>query len=65
MNHSHLIPKVNPKLITVANMDWKINEYFAFLPQSVVQPIEVEKWQGTINFEKPNFNPDGPIYPIE
>ena len=65
MNNSHLIPKVNPKLITVANMDWKINEYFAFLPQSVVQPIEVEKWQGTINFEKPNFNPDGPIYPID
>ena len=30
MNHSHLIPKVNPKLITISNMDWKINEYFAF-----------------------------------
>lgn len=65
MNDSQLLPKVNPKLITVKNMNWKINEYFAFLPQSVVQPIEVEKWQGTINFDQPNFNPDGPIYPIE
>ena len=46
-------------------MSWKIDDYFSFLPQSVVQPIEVEKWQGTINFDEPNFDPDGTIYPIE
>lgn len=65
MENGEFLPKVNPKLITTSNMSWKIDDYFSFLPQSVVQPIEVEKWQGTINFDEPNFDPDGTIYPIE
>ena len=65
MKDGNLIPSINPKLISTKNMYWKVDEYFAFLPHSVIQPIEVEKWQGTIDFEKPNFDPYGPIYPID
>lgn len=64
MENGILIPKSNDKLITVENMAWKISSYFAFLPDSIIQPIDVEKWQGKIHFDKPNFNPDLQIEPI-
>ena len=57
--------KLNEKIITQENMYWKIDNYFSVLPDSMIHPVEVEKWQGQLNFDKPNFDPDGIIYPIE
>ncbi|MGN1343522.1 MAG: hypothetical protein ACI4U3_03025 [Traorella sp.] len=65
IHHSYLYPNISKKIVTVENMNWKIDEYYAVLPELTIQPVEVEKWQGNINFEKPNFDPYGLIYPIE
>ena len=65
MRNNRILPYSNEKLITTSNMDWKISEYFALLPESIVSPIEIEKWNGTIRFEQPNYDPDAPIQEIE
>ena len=56
---------LSKKIITKENMYWKIDDYFSVLPDSMIHPVEVEKWQGQVNFDEPNFDPDGIIYPIE
>ena len=65
MRNNRILPYSNEKLITTDNMNWKVSEYFALLPESIVSPIEIEKWNGTIHFEKPNYDPDAPIQQIE
>lgn len=65
MRNNRILPYSNEKLITTDNMDWKVSEYFALLPESIVSPIEIEKWNGTIHFEEPNYDPDAPIQQIE
>ena len=69
-NLNHIINVSTPinlsdKIITKENMYWKIDNYFSVLPDSMIHPVEVEKWQGQVNFDEPNFDPDGIIYPIE
>ena len=56
---------LSEKIITKENMYWKIDDYFSVLPDSMIHPVEVENWQGEVNFDAPNFDPDGTIYPIE
>lgn len=65
MVHQKFYPTYNEKVITTENMNWRIDSFFALLPESSVNPIEVEKWQGKVTFDKPNFDPNQSIQPID
>lgn len=61
MKDGTMVPKSNEKLITTKNMGWKIQNYFSFLPYSSIDPIIVEKWETSLDFDHPNFDPEAPI----
>lgn len=65
MREGKILPSYNEKIILTSNMNWKIDEYYAFLPESAIHPIEAEKWEGTIRFDKINYDPDAPITSLE
>lgn len=65
IHDDQILPDYNKKTIIQENMDQMIQDYFNLFPELSINPVEVEKWQGTINYDKPTFDPDGVICPIE